>query len=448
MEDYRFKKGKHFEEKIVQALITDHQFAEQMMEVLDVEYFNIEHLKEVVDQIFNYYKKYVAFPSFKTLALIIKDEVANKTLQAQIVQYLLKIKDDPLNGDADYIKDESLDFCRKRSLALALEKSLDHIEQKTYGEIVPEIQKALVAGSERDIGHVYMDDDSFERRMTKIARNPVPTPWPEINEITQGGAGPGELWTLAAPTGVGKSHFLVDWGHYAAMLGYNVAHYTLELSDENVGRRYDSRYSLIPVQELFEHKEHVRKSLEDVKGHLVIKSYPTKAATVLTLKSHIHKLTMKDMKPDIIFVDMGELLRSSKSYDHKRFEEERIFEDLRGLGGHLQIPVATVTQTNRSGLSAEVITLEYIAECIQKAFISDVFLTMQRIKSNAVENSGNMFIAKNRLGPDGIKLNMMMNTAISRIRIIGEEDVDEIADPEDRLKKRFAEFTNKDKGTE
>ena len=74
MEAAKFNKDKHFEERIVQAMIVDHPFAEQMVEILNVDYFNIEHLKETANIIFDYYGKYQAFPSFKLLATIVKNE--------------------------------------------------------------------------------------------------------------------------------------------------------------------------------------------------------------------------------------------------------------------------------------------------------------------------------------------------------------------------------------
>ena len=445
-EEIKFQKGKHFEEKIVQALIVDHQFAEQMLEVMNVEYFNVDYLKRMSEILFDYYEEYKAFPSYKTLVLIVKDKIQEDLLRGQMIQYLVKIKSDPLNGDGEYIKDESLDFCKKRSLAMALEDSLDCINDKKFDQIVPIIQKALVAGSERDIGHVFVDDDNFQKRMTNVVRKSIPMPWPEINELTQGGAAAGELWTILAPTGVGKSHTLVDIGHYAALQGYNVVHYTLELSDLAVGKRYDARYSSIPVDQLNSHKEKVRRSLDEIKGNLIIKQYPCKAASALTLKSHCHKLAMKDLKPDLILVDYGDLMRSRKNYDQKRFEEEAVYEDLRNLAGTLGVPVITATQTNRSGLEEELITLKHVAECFQKAMISDVFITMQRRKSDAVETPGNFFVAKNRLGPDGVKLDIMVNCSISKIRIAPSDEVDEgDADPKKRLRKRLKDMKENQK---
>lgn len=441
----KFQNDKHFEERIVQALIIDHKFAEQMLEILNLEFFNYDYLKEITHIMFEYHKKYKAFPSFKLLAGIVKKDIESSLIRDQIMAYMIKIRKEPLNGDMEYIKDKSLDFCRKRSLANALETTLDLIEDSRYDQIVPVVQKALVAGSERDVGHHLVDD--FDKRMVVETREPIPTPWEEINGITQGGPSGGDLCVLCAPTGVGKSHGLVDIGHHALQLGCTVAHYTLELGEKNIAHRYDARISGIPPEQLIDHKEEVKEAIQQIPGKLIIKAYPTKSATVLTIKSHIHKMIMMDMKPDIIVLDYGDLMRSQHHYDQKRLEEESVYEDLSGLSKELNIPIWTATQTNREGLDAEVITLKHIAECFGKAMISDFFLTMARNKEATYTNIGNFFVAKSRLGPDGIKYPIMLNTSLSKIGLLAADGLDpdptDPSDPEElqkRLRKSFYEF--------
>jgi hypothetical protein len=53
MDMAKFNKDKHFEERLVQALLIDHKFAEQMVEVLDTDYFNYDHLRETATIIFS-----------------------------------------------------------------------------------------------------------------------------------------------------------------------------------------------------------------------------------------------------------------------------------------------------------------------------------------------------------------------------------------------------------
>ena len=50
--------------------------------------------------------------------------------------------------------------------------------------------------------------------------------------------------------GGGKSWSLVALGGYAVRMGFNVLHYTLELGEHYVGRRYDAFFSKIPVDQV------------------------------------------------------------------------------------------------------------------------------------------------------------------------------------------------------
>ena len=130
-------------------------------------------------------------------------------------------------------------------------------------------------------------------------RRTVPTPWEEVNDILGGGVSGGELCVVCAGTGVGKSHALVDLGYYAASQGYNVAHYTFELGDVQIGRRYDSRATGIIPESLMENREEVKERIETIPGKIIIKSYPTKSITTLAIKNHLQKLALRDFRPDV-----------------------------------------------------------------------------------------------------------------------------------------------------
>ncbi len=99
-------------------------------------------------------------------------------------------------------------------------------------------------------------------------------------------------------------------------------------------------------------------------------------------------------------------------------------------------------------MDAEVLTLKYIAECFAKAMIVDLFITMNRKKDSPTPEIGNMFIAKNRLGVDGIKLPMLINTSMSKIEILPQEFTNEGDDVEtdgmEKLRQKYKSFT-KDK---
>ena len=64
--------------------------------------------------------------------------------------------------------------------------------------------------------------------------------------------------------------------------------------------------------------------------------------------------------------------------------------------------MVTASQTNRSGLNAEVITMEAISEAFSKCFVADFIFSLSRTPQDKQANTGRVFIAKNRNGPDGL----------------------------------------------
>ena len=66
----------------------------------------------------------------------------------------------------------------------------------------------------------------------------------------------------------------------------------------------------------------------------------------------------------MVIVDYADLLRPTRSSAEKRFDLENTYEELRAIAQIYKCPVWTASQTNRSGLNAEVITMEAISEAL------------------------------------------------------------------------------------
>lgn len=202
--------GKAFQEKLVQALLVDHQFAEQMVEVFDVSYLEVKYLQFLADRYFAHSKKYRVFPTLQLLVTIIRDELkvgTDAALRDQIVDYLQRMRSNPDPGDMPYVKEKALDFCRKQALKSAFEVAIDQMQAEKYEQIVEGIKKAVCVGTVPDLGHDFFDD--IESRFVREARNAVPTGIDELDkkEVLNGGLGQGEIGVIVAPTGVGKCFF-------------------------------------------------------------------------------------------------------------------------------------------------------------------------------------------------------------------------------------------------
>lgn len=442
-----FDIGPRFEELLVQLLLTDHAFADQIRDVLKYDYFTLAHLRAITKALFEYHDAHRVYPS----ALWLQELIVNKTkndekLKTQIERYFDKIHNNPMNGDAEGVRTNALEFCRRQNILGAIESILNLTEQQQYDQIASTIQKALTQGAERDPGHIW--EERFEERMAEERRKPVATPWEAINMITAGGLSPGELGVILALTGVGKSHALVDAGAHAAMMGKIVVHLTFELSEIKTGKRYDARISGVPYDELKLHQEFVKQRIDALPGKIRIKKYPNRKASVQTVRGYLSKLNMEGVYPDLLIIDYADIMKSTKTYENKRFEEEAVYEELRSLADELNLPIWTAAQVNRSGMDVEVLTLKHIAECFNKSMVADLFITMNRRKNGDDETLGNFFVAKNRNGSDGLKFNILVNTALSRIQCLTPGSIEEQeanlkfdlgleTDPQERMRKKL-----------
>ena len=430
--------GKSFQEQLCVVILDDRPFADQIEEVLDVNFLELRYLKLFLKVIFQYRQKYGVHPSRQILGTILRSGIddENELTQQQVREYYARVMSTRLENQ-EYIKDTALDFCRKQNLKSAMVKSIGLLQNSSFDEIALVINKSLKLGADNDAGYDWKKD--FEERFKPKFRNPVTTGWPLIDGICQGGLGQKELGVVIAPTGVGKSMALVHLGTQALKEGKTVVHYTLELQDTVVGSRYDSCLTRIELGDLVTFKEKVYEEVQDIEGRLIIKEYPTKSASTHTLKTHLERLRMKDTPIDMIIVDYADLLRPVTAQREKRNELESIYEELRGLAQEYKCPVWTASQTNRSGLNAEVVTMESISEAFNKCFVSDFIFSISRTVDDKLANTGRVFIAKNRNGPDGIIYPLFMDTNTVSMKILEPTHENEVEVSPQVQKQKLAE---------
>jgi hypothetical protein len=67
--------GKNFQEILVQLIFDDRPFADQIMEVLDVNFLELEYLRVFVNKIVEYRTKYNIHPSSQALTSIFNTDL-------------------------------------------------------------------------------------------------------------------------------------------------------------------------------------------------------------------------------------------------------------------------------------------------------------------------------------------------------------------------------------
>ena len=433
--------GTNFQSKILTSLLTDVKYTKQILDIIEISYFDSDSNKFIIKNIKEYFKKYKTNPTMEALKVLI-DDVDNDVLKTSIVDSLRNAWQHRESPDLEFVKEKSLEFCKNQVVKNAIMESVELLESQRYDEIKTIIDDAMKAGVETDIGHEYIT--GLEERLTKQTRLCLPTQWDSVNDLMDGGLAGGELGVIVAPAGIGKSWTLQALGGDALKKGKVVVHYTLELNENYVGLRYDSIFSGVTTANIKYHKEEVQKQISKLPGKLLIKYFPTKAASVQTLGAHLKQIELSGVNIDMVIVDYADILMPTGFFKEKRHAIGNIYEDLRGLAGELEIPIWTASQANRSALEEDVIGADKVAEDYSKVMTADFVMSMSRKVEDKIANTGRFHVIKNRFGIDGVTYPSTINTNIGVVKIhegssqFGKETQDKMNNSEEFLRKELA----------
>jgi replicative DNA helicase len=226
--------GKAFQLKVLGSLLTDKKFILNVRDTLRVEYFDVDSHRWIVETILSYFDKYHTNITLEVLKVELK-KVENEVLKVALKEEL-RNSYDASKDDLDYVQEEFSTFCKNQELKAALLESADLMKTGEFEVIRSRIEHALRAGLDKNLGHEY--NKNIESRYRVDYRPTIPTPWPSINKMIQGGWGPGDLSIVFGNPGGGKSWMMVAVAAHAVKLGFNVNYYTLELGEDYVGKRF------------------------------------------------------------------------------------------------------------------------------------------------------------------------------------------------------------------
>lgn len=420
---------KSFQRKVLGALLTDKKFLLNVRDVLKEDYWDGQVDKWIIRQILQYWDNYRCTITLAVLKVELQ-KVENETLKIAIREEL-RNSYEASQEDLEYVENEFTEFCRNQEMKTAIINSTDLLKTNDFEGIRKLIENALKAGMEKSIGLEYKKD--IEIRYRDDYRPTVPTPWKEINMVYEGGLGPGDLFLICGGPGAGKTWIAMAMAVYAAQLGYNVNYYTLELSESYVGRRLDSYLTGYSVKECADHREEVETALKDLKGNLTVKEYAPKTATLSTIEAHIQKCVDEDLKPDIVFIDYLDYVKSVHSrYTDRKDEVDDVYIGAKSLAKRLNIPVVSPSQVNRTGAKSEIVEGDSIAGSYDKLAVADGVISLSRKKEDKVAGTARIHIMKSRYGGDGTTYSVKMDAANGHIEFEDEILPDDLDSGSDR----------------
>ena len=439
------KYGNSFQTKVLGLLLTDRKFLVDVSDSVTDEYFENTARKWIVTKLNKYFDEFHTTPTMEALQIEVKKE-DNDVLKIAVIEELkeaYKMADSA--HDKEYIEQEFLKFCQNQQMKKAIMTSVDLLNDGDYESIRSLISKAIVTSQEKNTGHDYELD--VEARYRPDDRRVIPTPWPQINSITQGGYGKGDLIIFFGGPGSGKSWAAISMALEAVKLNCNVVYYTLELGEGYVGQRFDANLLGIPVDQLPMHRVKIEEATKGLAGKLIIKEFPPKRASLDDIERHLDQLwNQHNFKPNVIFIDYLDLLRNRRSRVERKDDLDDIYTDAKGLAKELGIPIISPSQVNRSGAADKVVEGDKAAGSYDKIMIGDIIISTSRLRKDKVDNTSRWHIIKNRYGSDGITFNCDFEGSTGITRITGEYVEEEESDsPQQSPQRTRQDFDPDDK---
>jgi archaellum biogenesis ATPase FlaH len=327
-----------------------------------------------------------------------------------INQTLKELHEDSIDTNVDWLTDNTEKFCQEKAIYHAIMSSIEIMNNKngalTKGAIPQLLSDALGVSFDPNVGHDYLEEFAERFDYYHKVEERVPFDLDFFNRITRDGLPKKTLNVALAGTGVGKSLFMCHVAASCLSQGKNVLYITLELAEEEVGKRIDANLMNTAFDDLMA----MSKSMYDKKaamlktktsGKLIIKEYPTAGASTIHFKALLNELNLKkSFRPDIIFIDYLNICMSARvkpggsvnSYTYIK----SIAEEIRGLAVEHQVPIVTATQTTRSGFSNSDVDLTDTSESFGLPATADFMFAL--INTEDLEALGQIMVKqlKNR----------------------------------------------------
>jgi replicative DNA helicase len=340
-----------FETLLLKLLLQDKQYLITVTSVFDKEYFTNRTVGEIVWCAKQHYEKYHEIPPVQALedAASSKEDFADVMLETSTLDF-------DFAKNYDYFLDTTNNYLKNQAIKQSIIKSVDLINNDgDITEIRGLIENALCKDIRIDLGTDYFG--SLGERLQRIlscSENRIPTYYPMIDEVLNGGFLPYTLSAFGAAVHGGKSSWICNMAGRQVLHGHNPVLLSLEMSELAFSQRFDAMFSLKDINRIYTVRDITTQMITKLKelkntegrGTLFIKQYPAGTSSIQDFRIYLRELKMRGIDPSIVYVDYLQLMKaSSKNTDNSMYSRGKIIsEELRALSFEFKIPIVTLSQ--------------------------------------------------------------------------------------------------------
>ncbi len=419
---------------ILRNLMLNEDYTRSVIPHLKLKYFE-EPYRGVFNEIIKFVNKFNKLPSADALSIELKN---NPKIGSDSLALIPEISVQKEEQTVDWLTEKTEKWCQDRAIYLAIMDSINIIEGKHETldkNALPDVlSEALGVNFDLRVGHDYVDDSDNRFEFYHRAEEHLPFDLKMFNKITKGGLVNKSLNVALAGTGVGKSLFMCHVAAGALTQMKNVLYITMEMAEERIAERIDANLMNVPIDQL----ENLSKDMFDKKMHkltdkgvgkLIVKEYPTGAASSIHFRALLKELKIKrDFTPDLICIDYLNICASARmkamggainSYTYVK----AIAEELRGMAVEYNLPIVTATQTTRTGFGSSDVGLEDTSESFGLPATADLMFAI--ISTDELEDLNQLMVKqlKNRYNdPTGKNKKFVVGVDRAKMRLYDVED--------------------------
>ena len=419
---------------ILRNLMLNEDYTRNVIPHLKTIYFE-EPYRAVFNEIVKFVNKFSKLPSADALSIELRN---NTKVGSDSLALIPEISIQKGEETVEWLIEHTEKWCQDRAIYLAIMDSINIIEGKhdtLNKNALPEVlSEALSVSFDLRVGHDYVDDSDARYEFYHRAEEHLPFDLEMFNKITKGGLVNKSLNVALAGTGVGKSLFMCHIAAGALTQMKNVLYITMEMSEERIAERIDANLMNVPLDQL----ENLSKDMFDKKMHkltdkgvgkLIVKEYPTGAASTIHFRALLKELKIKRaFVPELICIDYLNICASSRmksmggainSYTYVK----AIAEELRGMAVEYNLPIVTATQTTRSGFASSDVGLEDTSESFGLPATADLMFAL--ISTDELEDLNQIMVKqlKNRYNdPTGKMKKFVIGIDRAKMRLYDVED--------------------------
>jgi archaellum biogenesis ATPase FlaH len=419
---------------ILRNLMLNEDYTRSVIPHLKTIYFE-EPYRAVFNEIVGFVNKFNKLPSADALSIELRN---NPKVGSDSLALIPEISVMDKENTQEWLVEHTEKWCQDRAIYLAIMDSINIIEGKhdtlDKNALPTVLAEALGVNFDMRVGHDYVDDSDGRFDFYHRQEEHLPFDLEKFNTITKGGLVKKSLNVALAGTGVGKSLFMCHVAAGALTQMKNVLYITMEMAEERIAERIDANLMNVPIDQL----ENLSKDMFDKKMHkltdkgvgkLIVKEYPTGAASSIHFRALLKELKIKrDFTPDLICIDYLNICASSRMKAmggaiNSYIMVKAIAEELRGMAVEYNLPIVTATQTTRSGFASSDVGLEDTSESFGLPATADLMFAL--ISTEELEDLNQIMVKqlKNRYNdPTGANKKFVLGIDRAKMRLYDVED--------------------------